>query len=774
MDRAICIHGHYYQPPRENPWLEEIPLQRSAAPYHDWNERVTAECYSPNTAARILDAEGMIEETINTYSRISFTAAPTLLSWLERCHPGVYEAIISADRGRYAGHGTAIASCYNHLIMPLATREDKETQVIWGIRDFISRFGREPEGMWLPETAVDIESLDLMAGAGIRFTILAPHQALKVRRIGAKAWTAVSGGRVETRMPYICRLPSGREIAIFFYDGEIARDVAFGPLLSDGRRFAGRLLSAFSRDSRRPELVHIATDGETYGHHRKFGEMALAYCLRTIEARDDVRLTVYGEYLAAHPPTHEVIIRERTSWSCPHGIERWRRDCGCQSGIHPGWSQAWREPLREAIDMVRDALSPVSSEALGVYIRDPVEARNDVIDLVLDRWSGEAVERFFSRHALRDLTPDEQRRTLALLEMERQAMLMQASCGWFFEDITEPGSVQVMLHAGRAMDLARRILGTDIEPAFIGIMDRAPVNEPGYATGAVVYEARVRPATMDLTRVGARIALYGIFGLAPPLMYDIEGEWPYHLEDGGRAGTIHLRSRATGEEAVYDLAALYAGMDRILIGVREAGGEEAAGPGILEAFPVVYTSSDLTDEERWAVARRALPGIGEAVSAVYRDAASLIGVVEDLGIPAPGIITRLHEHACNERLRVMLEEGCPDPDRFEALAGGMDAESLRPDIKALGEAASRRIALSAGEAAGRPGDPAPLKEVARVVRCAGVFPLSLSLWEGQNVLIGMRGYYGEMQRRAGEGDRDAGRWAEAFRKAAADLGVRVV
>ncbi|MFY1645133.1 glycoside hydrolase, partial [Methanoculleus bourgensis] len=301
-------------------------------PYHDWNERVAAECYAPNTAARILDAEGVIVEVVNTYSRISFTAAPTLLSWLERHRPGVHKAVIDADlesRERYAGHGSAIASCYNHLIMPLATHEDKRTQIAWGVRDFAARFGREPEGMWLPETAVDIESLDLMAKAGIRFTILAPHQAGKVRAIGTDGWTDVSGGRVETRMPYLCRLPSGRSIAVFFYNGAIARDVAFGDLLSDGRRFAGRLLGAFSRGGKRPELVHVATDGETYGHHRKFGEMALAYCLRTIEARDDARLTVYGEYLAAHPPTHEVVIQERTSWSCTHGVERWRRECGC-------------------------------------------------------------------------------------------------------------------------------------------------------------------------------------------------------------------------------------------------------------------------------------------------------------------------------------------------------------------------------------------------------------------------------------------------------------
>lgn len=789
MDRAICIHGHFYQPPRENPWLEEVEVQRSAAPYHDWNERVTAECYAPNAAARILDPKGMIADLTNIYSRISFTAAPTLLAWLERHQPAVYEAMIDADREsreRYSGHGSAIACCYNHLIMPLTAREDKQTQIAWGIHDFVSRFERMPEGMWLPETAVDIESLDLMAESGIRFTILAPHQAVKVREIGTEGWIDVSGSQVETRMPYLCRLPSGRSIALFFYDGRIARDVAFGDLLSDGGRFAGRLLAAFSPDGRRPELVHIATDGETYGHHRKFGEMALAYCLHTIEARDDVCLTIYGEYLTAHPPTHEVIIQERTSWSCPHGVERWRRDCGCQTGAHPEWSQAWREPLRIAVDTVRDALAPRFVEALAAYLRDPLMARDDAIDLILNRWSDESVEQFFARHALRDLTADEQRQTLALLDMERQAMLMQTSCGWFFDDITEPGSIQVMRHAGRAMDLARRTLELDLEPAFVETLGRALANDPGYATGATVYEVRVRPVAMDLARVGARIGLYEVFGLELPPVYAIDGDRRYRLEDDGRrgcAGTIYLRSRVTGEEIHYDLVVLFAGMDRIFIGVRKPSGDgalRAAWEEVVEergsstgTFSRIYTASDLMDEERWAVTRRILPDVRETESAVSRDAEALVQVIEDLGILEPAFITRLLEHARNEQLCVIFREGCPDPDRFLTLVEEMRADNLRFDLADLGEAASRRIALSTGEAIARLGDPAPLEEIVRIARCAEVFPLELSLWESQNVVIGMRGYYRDMHQRADEGDEDAERWTAAFREAVAHLGVRV-
>jgi hypothetical protein len=794
VDRAVCIHGHFYQPSRENPWLGNVGFQRSAAPHHDWNERVTAECYRPNTAARILDADGMIEEIVNTYGRISFTAAPTLLAWLERHCPEVYGAIVEADREgreRYAGHGPAIACCYNHLIMPLATRRDKQTQVAWGVRDFAARFGREPEGMWLPETAVDLESLDLMAGAGIRFTVLAPHQAANVRPIGAEDWTDVSGGGVDTTMPYLCRLPSGRSIAVFFYNGTIARDVAFGDLLSDGRRFAGRLLGEFSRERERPELVHIATDGETYGHHREFGEMALAYCLRSIEEAGDARLTVYAEYLAAHPPTHEAAVCERTSWSCTHGVGRWQGECGCHSGAHPGWSQEWRGPLREAVVMVRDALAPRVAEAFGALVRDPAEARQDAVALILGRWSDETVAGFLARHAPGDLSPDERQRILALLEIERQTMLMQTSCGWFFDDIMEPGSVQVMRHAGRAMELARETLGIDLEPAFTAILRRAAVNDPRYATGAAVYEARARPAAVDRSRIGAGTALYALFGLEPPAaasgMYAVHGDWRYRSDaDGLRRilGTVRVRSRATGEEAHLDAAAFFAGMDRVVFSVREPGGEQAlratwegvtgADPAgaIFADFTRAYTAPDLSDEERWAIAREIVPGMGEAMYAVYRDAAALIAALDDLGLPAPGAAVHLLAHACTGRLLAMLGEGCPDPDRFFALAETMKARNLAPDLPALGEAASRRIAISARTAAARSCDPAPLEEIVRTVRCAKVFPLTLTLWESQNLCIGMRGRYSGMRERAGRGDKDAQRWADAFRRAAACLGVR--
>src|SRR5687768_17613344 len=288
MPRSICIHGHFYQPPRENPWLEAIELQDSAAPYHDWNERITRECYAPNAVSRILDDQGLIVKLVNNYSKISFNFGPTLLSWLEIKAPEVYAAILEADRqsrDRFSGHGAAMAQVYNHMIMPLANSRDRATQTLWGIRDFERRFKRAAEGMWLPETAVDLESLELLAQFGLTFVILAPHQAGRIRRMGVTAWRGIRGAGIDPRMPYRQQPRPRGAIAIFVYGGPIARAVAFEGLLTHGDRFIDRLTGAFAPAQDRPQIVHLATDGEYYGHHHRYGDMALAYVLEHIEAR---------------------------------------------------------------------------------------------------------------------------------------------------------------------------------------------------------------------------------------------------------------------------------------------------------------------------------------------------------------------------------------------------------------------------------------------------------------------------------------------------------
>ncbi|MFA7403981.1 MAG: DUF3536 domain-containing protein, partial [Pelobacteraceae bacterium] len=446
MERFLCIHGHFYQPPRENPWLESIEIQDSAYPYHDWNDRITAECYAPNTASRNLDRDGRIMGIISNYARISFNFGPTLLSWMEKYAPETYEAILTADRQSIlwrSGHGAALAQVFNHIIMPLATLRDKQTQVTWGIRDFEHRFRRFPEGMWLAETAVDTETLEVLAGNGICFTVLAPHQAGKVRVGDSGRWKDVSGSRIDPSQAYLCRLPSGRSITLFFYDGPISQAVAFEKLLESGEQFAARLIAGFSNHRRNAQLVHIATDGETYGHHHHFGEMALGHALDHIEGNGLARLTNYGEFLELHPATLEVQIIENSSWSCMHGIERWRGDCGCNSGGNANWNQQWRKPLRDALDCLSKQLGDCYEKGMSGLVKEPWDARDDYIDVLLDR-SAENVAAFLCKHSQRPLDEDATVAVLSLLEMQRHALLMFTSCGWFFDELTGLETVQVI------------------------------------------------------------------------------------------------------------------------------------------------------------------------------------------------------------------------------------------------------------------------------------------------------------------------------------------
>jgi len=502
VESYICIHGHFYQPPRENPWFEAIECQPSARPYHDWNQRVAAECYEPNGVARILDRNGLIERIVNNYSRISFDFGPTLLSWLETEDPATYRRILEADlesRERFSGHGSALAQAYNHALLPLCNRRDKVTQIRWGIGDFSRRFGRPPEGMWIPETAADLETLDLMAQAGLKFAILAPHQARRVRKRGERSWRTLANSDIDSTMAYAIVLPSGRRMALFFYDGPISRAVGFEKLLADGAAFASRLLGAFSTERNWPQLVHMATDGETFGHHHRFGDMALAFALHALES-GPARLTNYGEYLERHPPTQLVEIWENSSWSCPHGIGRWKEDCGCATGAHPGWQQKWRAPLREALDWLRDRLQSLYDTDAARLVKDPCAARNAYIDVLLDR-SPEAVERFLDGHQTHALGAGERVRILKLLELQRHAQLMYTSCGWYFDDISGIEAVQVLEYAARAIQLAEELTGgPGLEPAFLEILQKGPSNEPGLGSGRDVYQKFVKPAMVDRPR----------------------------------------------------------------------------------------------------------------------------------------------------------------------------------------------------------------------------------------------------------------------------------
>ncbi len=510
MDRYIVIHGHFYQPPRDNPWFQYIPHQPSAYPYHDWNERINAECYAPNSVSRILDLKGRITRLVNNYEKISFNFGPTLLSWLRLHSPAVFSRIIRADtksRVLNNGHGNAIAQCYNHIIMPLANRQDKITQIVWGIRDFQFHFGRYPEGMWLPETAVDLETLDIMAERGIRFTILAPHQAKMIKGPSDKRWHPVEPSKLDVSMPYLVKLPTGREIHVFFYHAGISQEIAFGKLLESGEAFAKRLLEEPLPMKKQPPLLCIATDGETYGHHHKFSEMALSYAISAIENSVGALITNPGYCLEELKITAEVQIKENTSWSCMHGVERWRDDCGCSVPVIKGWNQLWRAPLREALDFIRFYFIRVFEDMGGELFHDPWSARNHYIDVMLDENNRVP---FLRKHLVRPDSVINRQNALKLLELQKNAMFMYTSCGWFFNDISRIETLQILTYALRAMELYESLTGESLLEGFLDILSEAKSNIKELGTGADIFRKQVMPQVVD----SKQAALIGAFHLA--------------------------------------------------------------------------------------------------------------------------------------------------------------------------------------------------------------------------------------------------------------------
>lgn len=818
MNRFVCIHGHFYQPPRENAWLEEIEVQDSAAPYHDWNERVAAECYAPNSASRILDRQDRIVDIVNNYASISFDAGPTLLSWLERAQPDVYRAILEADkaaRARFRGHGTAMAQVYNHVIMPLATSRDKRTQVLWGIRDFERRFGRRPEGMWLAETAVDLESLDVMAAEGIAFTVLAPRQAGAVRPLapGAPAgaptadaaWLDVLGARIDPRKPYLCRLPSGRTIAIFFYDGPISHDLAFGDLLRNGGDFARRLAAGFSAGApARPELVHIATDGETYGHHHRFGDMALAYALRSLERDGLAEITVYADYLERFPPADEVEIVENTSWSCAHGVERWRSDCGCSTGAHPGWNQKWRTPLRKAMDWLGGQAAAAFAPGLGAYAADPWAARDDYVEVVLDR-SAASVEAFFARHVPRPLAPEDKVRVLKLLEMERQAMLIFTSDAWFFDDISNVETVQGLQYAARTLQLLRDVSGRDLEPDFLAILGEAKSNVPRLKNGAVVYEKQVRPAVVDFLRLAAHYAMATLFEADPGTidvgLYEAVSEDARRTEAGERTlslGLVRLRSRVTWEERTIEYAVLHLGDQNITAGVRDHGGIAAyrtMGRAIGEAFAksdmaaVVrlidrhfgarsYALWHLFTEQKRKILSRILESKLRDLEAdfrhIFESNYAVMKAMREMAIPLPEALRTPAQFVLNTDLRRLLEGRGPDLDLGELgrLQREYETWGFKPDGESLGYAASRKAAVLTAAWAETPEDEAGLRKIGEVLSLLKMLALGLDLWRCQNIFFSTgRSVYAGAFDRAAAGDPASAVWIKAFDAVAALLRV---
>lgn len=797
MNRFICIHGHFYQPPRENAWLEEIEVQDSAAPYHDWNERVSAESYAPNSASRILDTQDRIIDIVNNYASISFDAGPTLLAWMERSSPEVYQAILDADkesRARFRGHGSAMAQAYNHLIIPLAGSRDKRTQVIWGIRDFESRFGRKPEGMWLPETAVDLESLDIMAEHGILFTVLAPHQASKVRELAGGEWKDASQGYVDPKRPYLCRLPSGRDIALFFYNGPISHDIAFGHLLRNGGLFAKRLASAFSTEDCRPELVHIATDGETYGHHHRFGDMALAYALHYLEENKLAEITVYGDYLERFPPTDEVKICENTSWSCGHGVERWRSDCGDSSGMNPGWNQEWRAPLRKAMDWLGVKVAEIYENGLRSYAPDPWSVRDDYIRVILDR-SPESIEAFFARHIGRPLSPQDKVRVLKLLEMERHAMLIFTSDGWFFDDISNVETVQVIQYAARAMQLARDVSGIDLEPEYVRIIEKARSNVPRLKNGAVIYETLVRPAVVDFFRLGAHFAVSSLFEAYPQAVkiahYAADSDVCEKKETGQRRlalGKVRLKSNVTWEERTVDYAVLHLGDQNITAGVRDHDGDaryrdmcrsigEAFGKSDMTSVVRLidqhfgthsYTLWHLFTEEKRKILFKILEANLRGLEADYRQIfetnCAVMQAMREMQIPLPEALSTPAEFVLNTDFRRLMEGPDLDLDGLRKIAEEYVTWSFKPDGEALSYIVSKKVSALMTSWAKKPEDAAGLKKVEDILAILKRLDVDFDLWQSQNIFFSTgRALFGMTTASESRGQKAAADWVRAFR-----------
>jgi len=784
-DKWVCIHGHFYQPPRENPWLEAVEPQPGAHPYRDWNERITAECYRPNAAARVVDNSNHIIQIVDNYQRMSFNVGPTLMSWLEAHAPDVHDALIAADRAsiaRFGGHGSAMAQAYNHIIMPLASARDRATQVRWGIVDFARRFGRAPEGMWLPECAVDTPSLEALAAEGIAFAVLAPHQAKAWRPPGG-AWrtTSIDPGRA-----YRCALPSGRSIDLLFYDGPTARAVAFERLLANGHEIIARMTSRELVDGGEPTLCHIATDGETYGHHHRYGDMALAWALQQVEQGwNGTRLTNYAEFRARVPASWEVTLAEHTSWSCEHGTARWREDCGCNTGNHPGWNQEWRRPLRDAFDWLRDQAAAALDNVGRLLFRDAWAARDAYVAVLLER-TPVARDRFLAAHGSHALDAEERVRALSLMEMARHAMLMYTSCGWFFDDLSGIETVQCMQYAARVAELIDEVGGAPIEPELIDRLSAASSNLAEAGDGRRVWATRVAPARIDPTKVCAHVAVHSL--VEPDALHSVD-VYGHHVDfldrierRSGRtrmvAGVVRVRSQLTEIATSLCFAGLHLGEQHVAGGVRPPlpPGEWAT---VVDELTGAFRTADVFAAHR--AIERHFPGSELSLSSLLPGSRErLLGAV--LGDAIAGAEAEL-SGAYDQRvplIRWLVAHDLPIPEVLKTIAEATLRRRVLGNLRAkhasfqqlrdhMAEAADVKvsldtpeIALAASEGLRRlidrvaaPDgtlDVAALETVARAAEVATRMRSAVDLWFAQNATWRLIGRLPDLRRRANAGD----------------------
>ncbi len=695
-DKYLTIHGHFYQPPRENPWLEEIEIQESAWPNHNWNERIACECYAPNSVSRVADHHNKVLQILNNYEFMSFNFGPTLLSWMEKNSPEAYDRILQADKNSVSargGHGNAIAQVYNHIIMPLANERDKVTQVLWGVKDFEHRFKRKPEGIWLAETAVDDETLEVLANNDIKFTVLSPYQAQCIRKIdenchdGEQGWQDVSWGSVDPSMPYryFLKDESGKYIDIFFYDGAISKSVAFDNLLRDGQKFISRLNDGYVAERNRPQIVNIGTDGESYGHHTKFGDMALSYVF-ALKAEDyGFQITNYGEFLEKFQPSYEVVVKNDSSWSCCHGIGRWLEDCGCSTGGQAGWNQKWRMPLRRAFDYLRDELIILCEISAQKYFKDFWAARNAYIDVILDR-SEENIDKFFAQYAKKKLSQKDKIKAIKLLEIQRQSMLMYTSCGWFFSEISGIETTQIMKYALRAMQLAKDFSDTDYEKKFLSILQKAKSNIHQFGDGRNIYNMFVKEAQITIEQVVAHWAISSAFesesDSSSIYCYDIKKVSYKKIKKDSSllvVGRIEISSRITLEkqDAIFALYGMSDGEVYCAVSEFEDSVKfSEVKKSIIEAFnsgdPIktihviengvskeLFTFKDVLIDKRKGILEKTihkkLMNFAKTYESLYSDMKSTVMHLSNLGMDIPDVFRLAAKYSLSRKLESMLE-----------------------------------------------------------------------------------------------------------------------
>ncbi len=805
----VCIHGHFYQPPRENPGLETVEREESAAPWHDWNERITAECYEPNTEARILDDEGRIARIVNNWSKIAFDAGPTLLSWLERSRPVVYRAILAADResaSRHGGHGNAIAQAFHHAILPLCSSRDKRTQVAWGARDFELRFSRPTEGMWLPETAVDLETLDVLVDHGIRFTVLAPRQARRVRESQGAAWIDVGAKPLDTRRPYHVRLPSGRTIAVFFYDGATSQAIAFEDLLASGARFEKRLHDAFSKLPRGPELVSGARDGEAFWHPHHFGGIARAGARDASQRGERARLVNWGEALALFPATAEVELVESSSWSCAHGVDRWKGGCDC--GVDPVHGAPWRQPLRDALEFLRDQIAHPFEEAAGRLLTDPWAARDAYVDVIVHR-SPETIDAFFAAHARGPLSAAERTRALKLMEMQRHALHMFTSCGWFFADVAGREGQLVLGFADRVIELGEELFGQDLGAEFRARLARAKSADAEIGDARTLYDSKVRTRRADAARVAMNAAIGALFD------EDATRELPAFTvatsavarETNGRAtlatGRLSVVSRVTLDRSEFAFAAAHLGGHRVSAGVVPvapvalvpADPDPAFGDALLATFRsgdfpaflkeidralpgAVHSLRALLDDDRLRVVERILErtvaGIESELLRIHEDQRPLLRFLSDLAMPVPRALRVAAEFALGRELREALDARPAEVERVKSLLHVSRAENVALDARDLSFAFDRAVERVVARAAERVDNLELLLRLEQLVRVGSEFPFGVDLRRVQNLCFHLiTDHLATARDRARRGDVDAAEFAARVTELSRLVRVRV-